>query len=479
MELNKREPLDLQFDYYQKYGTIFQYLDLFNSYRVFVLSPAAVKRVLVTHSQIYPKEASRTKYMREFLGTGLVTASDEAHKKQRSVLNPVFRVSKVQAMIPLFIQSANELKLMWLSRIQSSESSGGDGSFLVNDTMKEMGKPTLDVIGRAGFNFNFDACLGKIGVGGNMGDANALFAAFSTAMASFGMWNMLTRLYFPILRYIVPHFIKARIEYKNALVTIRSGCKEILESRKKELAENPNRDEDDGEDLLSAVLRANMLESDNSKRLTDEEVMSQIMTFMAAGQETTATALTWTLYFLTRHLDIQEKLRSELKLHIPSPSQDPSAEYISSSSTYLDAVVQESLRLIPPAPWLIRVSVEDDELDGFFIPKGTKVHVSPHLLHRMEEYWGIDALEYNPDRWRKTSAAPSQKQFCAFFPFSAGPRSCIGSRFAILELKAILAVLIREFEFRNGGAGAVRRRVFITQKPKDPFSLRIQRVAGV
>ncbi|KAI9331756.1 cytochrome P450 [Obelidium mucronatum] len=453
-ELNSREPLDLQFEYYQRYGTIFQYLGLFNPYRLFVLSPAAVKRVLVTHTHIYPKEALPMKFMSEFLGVGLVTATGEIHKRQRYVLNPVFRVSKMQAMIPLFIQSANELKSIWISRIQSDEASGGDGVFVVNDTLKEMGKPTLDVIGRAGFNFNFQAVLGSYGIGDgeDSGDVGGLFAALSAAVDSFGMWNMLVRLYFPFLRYIVPRFINSRIEYENALLTIRSCCKDILDNRKRELAENPNRDEDDGEDLLSAVLRANINEADNEKKLSDEEVMAQVMTFMAAGQETTATALSWALYFLTQSFDtVQDKLRSELVNQMPSPSHDPSLEYISSSSTYLDAVVQESLRLIPPVPWLIRTCGQDDELDGYFIPKGTKVYISPHLLHRAKENWGDDALEFNPDRWSKTNS-PLQKQFCAFFPFSAGPRSCIGSRFAMLELKSILAVLVRNFDFRSDTA---------------------------
>ncbi|KAJ3022510.1 UNVERIFIED_CONTAM: hypothetical protein HDU68_009062 [Siphonaria sp. JEL0065] len=349
--------------------------------------------------------------MSEFLGIGLVTAVGEVHKRQRTIINPTFRVSRINALIPTFIQSANELKSSWMSKLD------GSNELIIKDACEELGKPTLDVIGRAGFNFDFNACLG-----GDV-NVNSLFAAFNVAVKSFGMPDILIRMLFPTLRYIIPGLIQTRLEYERALVTIKESCSTILENRKRELVENPNAE---GTDLLSDVLRANLLEDENT-RLTDDEVMSQCMTFLAAGQETTTVALTWALYFISKNKHVQDSLRGELQHQMPSPSQDPSPEYISSTTTYLEAVANESLRLLPPVPWLIRIAAQDDELDGYFVPKGTKVYVSPHLLHRMTEYWGDDALEFNPSRWIKSENSKDDAEqilrpFCAFFPFSTGPR---------------------------------------------------------
>ncbi|KAI9346859.1 cytochrome P450 [Obelidium mucronatum] len=205
-------------------------------------------------------------------------------------------------------------------------------------------------------------------------------------------------------------------------------------------------------------------------RLTDEEVQAQVMTFLAAGHETTSVALTW--------------LRQELVENIPDRYSEPSTEYITSTTSYLDAVCKESMRLVPPAPITNRITVEEDILEGYRIPKGTVVIISPAVNHWLEEYWGPDSREFKPERWLTTEKeasstqdeTDSSKPFGAYMPFLLGPRNCIGQRFAVLEMKAILAVLVRGFEFVKVEGQVVKKQLRLTWKPDPGLQMRVKKV---
>jgi cytochrome P450 len=185
------------------------------------------------------------------------------------------------------------------------------------------------------------------------------------------------------------------------------------------------------------------------------------------GHETTSTAMCWTLYQLALNPSFQESLRQELNTALPNKDHEISWNQVN-SIPILDAVVKESMRLIPPVPMTTRVAREDDVIDGYFIPKDTNIFLCPAITHQMKEYWGDDAEEFNPNRWISGTDGEA-KPFGAYMPFLLGPRNCIGQKFAVIELKVILCGLVRNFKFEALEPKAeVKRKAAVTWKP-DPF----------
>ncbi|KAI8616932.1 cytochrome P450 [Chytriomyces sp. MP71] len=468
--------LDWVRDYASDLGFITQTV-LFNEIEICVTNSVMLRRVLVTHTNIYAKNPVSSGFFERFLGTGLLTAMGDVHKKQRTIMNPVFKVKHIHSLLPLFFQCANELKQNWMHALEDTKD-------ITIDTLYEISRPAINAIGRAGFGFDFDACA----MGGSTSD---LYRAFYVFLEAFYVVNFVTLVFAPFLRFILPTQIKVRREQVWARRVIEEAGKEILESRKREVEEEKSgvgaaeTGMEKSENLLTVMLRANLNEEEG-KRLSDAEVQAQIGTFLVAGFETTSVAVTWTLEFLTLYPRVQEKLRAELREHMPTISSEPSAEYIHSSSTYLHAVVQESLRLMPPVPLVDRRTTQDDHVGGYTIPKGTNVIWSPYVIHRLKEFWGEDAEEYKPERWLAYKASDEieeaggagSRPFGAFIPFGAGPRNCIGFRFAMLEAKAFLTVLVRTFEFHSVDTvpRPCSRRSMVTMKPSDKLELKLRRV---
>ncbi|KAJ3203496.1 hypothetical protein HDU82_006541 [Entophlyctis luteolus] len=450
-------------------GGVVRYYGLFNVPRVLVYSSAALRRIFGTHAHLYGKSQTDLKPLTSFLGEGLLTVEDQFHKRQRSIINPVFRVPHLNALIPVFITSANELRNDWIARGNAQPNAG----VLRIEVDTEMSKPTLDIIGRAGFGYDFQSVANG---------ESPLFESYKSVLSHFNVREVLVAKFLPFLNWIIPSRMERRDEYRKSVDAIRLQCREILAARKREIAEN--RESTVGTDLLSVILKANALEED-SIRLNDDEVMAQVMTFLAAGHETTSVALTWTLDFLANNPETQDLLRNELRQEMPLVDSDPPVGYITSTKTYLDAVCKESLRLVPPAPLTSRVTVEDDVLCGYFIPKGTPIVISPGVNHRLPEYWGPDCLEFKPSRWMSTDAESKEnadaatadsKPFGAYMPFLLGPRNCIGQRFAMLEMKSVLAVLVRNFEFVKVEQGVVKKKLMLTWKPAAPLQMDVKRL---
>jgi len=216
--------------------------------------------------------------------------------------------------------------------------------------------------------------------------------------------------------------------------------------------------------------------------------MDQILTFMAAGRATSAGATQWILYYLSLNLDVQNKLREELLEHMPDPLGDVSADYVMGSTSYLDAVMKESLRMTPPVTRISRQAKEYDIVDGIPVPKGTIIFISPDALHKSIEYWGPDADDFNPSRWLNkkatdfdnlgttTSSLPDSDIMGGFSPFMMGPRNCIGSKFATTEIRVLTAYLIRNFEFTPVPGFVIQKDRKGLVQPLPYLQLRVRRV---
>lgn len=234
-----------------------------------------------------------------------------------------------------------------------------------------------------------------------------------------------------------------------------------MQQAKSDLA---SKNEDPARNILSVAIE--------SGGFTDEGLVNQLMTFLIAGHETTASALSFAICMLCKYPEIQSRLRKEVRSLLPDPRSSTSS--ISSNDIdgmpYLNAVCNEVLRLYSPVPVTVRVAAQDTTLVGHFIPKGTTIFISPWATNANKDFWGKDAAEFNPDRWLgegKASSGGTESNY-AFLTFLHGPRSCIGQSFAKGEFACLLAAWTGTLENRFANENYVMTvRNGLTPRPKD------------
>eukprot|EP00058_Branchiostoma_floridae_P005342 XP_002590830.1 hypothetical protein BRAFLDRAFT_90034 [Branchiostoma floridae] len=210
-------------------------------------------------------------------------------------------------------------------------------------------------------------------------------------------------------------------------------------------------------DLLSLVMLAR--DRDTGEGLPEEVIRHEVMTFMVAGHETTSTGLSWLLLELSRHPEIQDRLRSEVRAVLPG-DDTPITWDLLDQIPYLMWVVKETLRQ----------ALQDDRLGQYPIPAGTVVNISPAVMHRLSQYWE-DPDTFKPERF----AGDSNRNPYTFLPFIAGPRTCIGSKFALAEMRAVTAVLVRHFQFDPVPGVEYKNKQRITMRPEPPLCLRVSK----
>lgn len=292
-------------------------------------------------------------------------------------------------------------------------------------------RATLDIIGLAGLGQDFGAIK----------DPNTtLNATYRTVFKPSRQAQFLQLLNLFLPAWFVKRLpIKRNGEIERAVAIIRSVCRQLIRSKKEKLEKNELTDVD----ILSVAIE--------SGAFSEENLINQLMTFLAAGHETTATATTWAIYMLCLNPDIQTRLRAEIREHLPSPSHGaPVTSQQIDHMPYLNAVCSEVLRYYAPVPLTIRDSIRDTTILDEHIPKGTRVMLVPWAINKSETLWGPDAMKFNPDRWMPdkphsgNGGAPSAYSFLTFLH---GPRSCIGQDFAKAEFACLMAALVGRFEF--------------------------------
>lgn len=253
--------------------------------------------------------------------------------------------------------------------------------------------------------------------------------------------------------------------------TIKEVCRELIRKKKDKLDQKEKRID---VDILSVALE--------SGGFTEEDLVNQMMTFLAAGHETTATAMTWAFYLLCLHPDVQTRLREDIRANLP-PLDD--GEIITATSLenchYLHAVCNEVLRVYPPVPVTLREAGCNTSILGHYVPKGTKVMLSPWAVSTATSLWGPDADKFNPDRWMgpgKANSGGAESNY-AYLTFLHGPRSCIGQAFAKAEFQCLLAAMIGRFEIKNADEDfKLDIKGGVTAKPRHGLNVRIMPVEG-
>ncbi|KAI1377568.1 cytochrome P450 [Hypoxylon crocopeplum] len=420
---------------------IIRYLGLFNQERLLVTSPKALAEVLVTKNYEFQKPGNIRFGLSRLLGVGILLAEGDEHKFQRKNLLPAFAFRHVKDLYPTFWQKGREVvKAMTNTIIDNAqkEASTTDPEKAKKTAAIEVGswasRVTLDIIGLSGLGRDFGAIQ------------NPNTKLSQTYRTVFTPTKQAQRL--AALGLFLPDWVIGRIpiqrnnDINQAAQIIRGVCRDLIREKKEKLARKELTDRD----ILSVALE--------SGAFTDENLVDQLMTFLAAGHETTATSMTWGVYLLSKYPEVQKRLRAEIREKLPSIDSDREVTSLEiDHMPYLNAVCNEVLRYFAPVPLTLREAAVDTTILEHKVPKGTAIMISPWATNLDENLWGPDAHEFNPDRWMpkgpddKRAASGGASSNYAFLTFLHGPRSCIGLAFARAEFACLLATWIGRFEF--------------------------------
>ncbi|KAF9534062.1 cytochrome P450 [Crepidotus variabilis] len=461
------EASELHEKWTKEFGSTLRYQSFLGMSRLYTTDTKALNHMLM-NSNIYQKPEGARFNLTELLGPGVLVVEGDKHRQQRKVMNPAFGASQIRELTEIFVEKAVLMRDIWLEESQKPENKGRI------DVLSWLSRMTLDVIGLAGFNYHFNALT-------NDPEQNELNQAFSQIFRARSRMSLvnLGRTLFPSLRYILPNMEKDTKVARRTMARI--GDKLLRDSRTALSSETSKGDKSSSRsrDLLSLLMKAN-LGTDLSQSMSDEDVLAQVPTFLVAGHETTSTATTWALFALTQAPLVQAKLREEL---LTVSTDNPTMDELN-ALPYLDAVVRETLRLHAPVTAAIRMAVQDDVLplgqpvigangemiDRILITKGQTMLLPILAMNRAESIWGEDARQFKPERWTESKTPESVSTIPGVWgnlmTFIGGPRACIGYRFSLVEMKALLFTLIRAFEFELAvPAEDIRKKTSIVQRP--------------
>jgi len=233
-----------------------------------------------------------------------------------------------------------------------------------------------------------------------------------------------------------------RFLYRDSIRILDETLFSIIDKRIEEINEG-KRDTSTSSDLLDALL----MPDQDGQHLSKQDIRDQLFIFYLAGHETTASILSWTIFELGRHPEVEEKLMAEIESVVGPLDEkiDPSSEQLD-NLPYLDMVLNEVMRLYPPTGAVSRTNEEEFEYKGYIYPKGTTLSTSQLLTHRNKDYWP-EPTKFDPERFSKENSVG--RHMYAYFPFSAGPRICIGKNFFYHESRNFLVNVLRQIKFKN------------------------------
>ena len=402
--------------------------------RAMAHDPAAVRHVLLDNAANYRKDDLQLRVLSPGLGNGLLTAEGEAWRLQRRSLAPLFSPREVAGFAGVMQIVAARAVVRLLKRPDGAVTNVGDA----------MARVTLEML---------EQTLFSEGLGQEPG---AFQAAITRYFDTFGRIDPLDLLGAPAF---VPRI--ARWRGREALKFFDEAVEAIIRRRRVliEAGGEPPRD------LLTLLLAAR--DPETGRGLPEASIRANIVTFINAGHETTANALTWTLYLLSQAPDWRAQAEAEA-----DSAFDPGRPASFEECRVLRAVLDEAMRLYPPVPLLSREAIAADVILGARVPARTIVLISPYVMHRQRGLWD------NPDAFDPSRFLRERRERIdrfAYIPFGAGPRVCIGMAFAMQEAIVVLANLVRAFRFELVAGHPVMPRQRVTLRPRGGMKMHIRR----
>ncbi|KFQ05822.1 Cytochrome P450 3A24, partial [Leptosomus discolor] len=353
-------------------------------------------------------------------------AEDEQWKRIRTVLSPTFTSGKLKEMFPIMKHYGEVLVKNVEKQVEK------DNSVSVKDIF---GSYSMDVVTSTSFGVNIDS----------MNNPKDPFVREMQKLVKFDFFDPLFIFIF-VCPFLTPLLAKMNISFfpSSAVDFFMRTLSKIKSDREKETHKGRV-------DFLQLMIESQKSTSNGSngtnhsyKALTDAEVLSQAFIFIFGGYEPTSNILTYLAYELATHPDVQQKVLDEVDTVLPNKA--PLTYEAMMQLEYLDMTVSETLRLFPLGGRIERTCKKDVEINGVTIPKGTVVMIPPYSLHRDPEYWP-NPEEFRPERFSKENKETIDPY--TYLPFGAGPRNCIGMRFALLTLKVAITILLQHFTFQT------------------------------
>jgi cytochrome P450 len=403
------------------------YLQIWNRHGYLVTDPHDIRHVLQDNARNYHKSPLYER-LKTTLGNGLVTSEDAYWLRQRRIAQPAFHRERIARSAGVMAEEAGKTARRWATFAATGRPI---------DVLQEMMHLTQGIV------------LG------------AMLGSDRTTLAeSAGAWSIVNE-------YIGDEFWKLGLtarwptprnrRFHRAVALLDRTIFALIERR---------RHEGTGDDLVSMLLAAR--DPETGEGMTDQQLRDEVMTFFLAGHETTALAATWAWYLLAQHPAIRSRLEAELDVVLDG--REPAFDDLERLQ-YTRMVIEETMRLYPPAWGFSRRALAPDQIGGYELPAGWLVFVIPWVMHRHPKHWD-DPERFDPERFSPAQSAARPKFI--YIPFGAGPRQCIGNHFAMSEAQIILATLVQRFRLHLVPGQHVVPHPLITLRPRQRIAMRIE-----
>lgn len=425
-----------------QYGSDIQYYQIafWNVYRL--SHPDYNRYILQDNQRNYGKSTLDYDVLRRLSGNGLISNQGDSWLQQRRLLQPLFHRRRIAALGEVMVQATADLLPRWHTLAQNQT------VFDVHEAMTDL---TLDIVARALFSLD-------------VRENGRLFSeAFHRVNEYFGSLD-------PVFA-IAPWLPLPRIRrfYRN-LAVMNQFIYDIIAQRRQQPQTG------DKVDLLTLLLEAR--DEETGAGMDDRQIRDELITLLIAGHETTANLLTWCWYLLAQHPEARERLAEELDgvslTAVKANGRLPTITDLP-QLTFTEQLLKETLRLYPPAWFISRNAIEEDEIGGYPIPAGSLVSVSTYLTHRHPAFWP-QPNQFDPDRF--TPQVEAARPRYAYLPFGGGPRLCIGNNFAMTEAMLILATLAPHFHLTLATNQPVLPDPLITLRVKGQLPMTVTHLPG-
>ena len=397
-------------------------------YQGYLLStPADIKHVLQDNSRNYHKSPLYDR-LRDNLGEGLVTSEDAFWLRQRRLAQPAFHRQRLAGMVDTMVAEIARTLEGWQGPAERGQ---------IIDLVAEMMDLTQRIIVRTMFSTDL----------GSAGDVVKRTWPVVNERLGETLWATRLENWLPT---------PANRRFHRAIGELDAVVYDIIRARR--------RSEGDQPDLLAMLLSAR--DEDTGEHMTDRQLRDEVMTILLAGHETTSLALSWTYFLLSHQPEVDRRLAEEGRRVIDGRPGLADTERL----TYTRMVLQEALRLYPPAWGFSRVALADDHIAGYRLSAGSLVYIIPFVLHRRPHLWP-EPERFDPDRFSAEEIAVRPR--FAYLPFGAGPRQCIGQQFAMVEGLLALAMISQRYRIEIAPGQRILPTPLITLRPKPGIHARL------
>ncbi|XP_076923456.1 cytochrome P450 CYP72A219-like [Bidens hawaiensis] len=406
--------------------------------RLTIMDPELIKEVLV-NNKIYKKPIMNP--MVKILVPGMPSFEDQKWAKHRKIIAPAFTQDKLKHMFSAMCMSCNDILITeWTKLVSDNGSCEVDVQPYIDDF-------SSDVISRNAFGSSYE-----------QGRRIYQLQKEQALLTS----QVLKSVYIPGRRFLPTKTNKRMKEISDEL---RSILSKIMEKK----VVNPVLSSD--EDLLSLLLKSTK-STNRESRLSVDDVIDECKSFYFAGQESTSNLLVWTMILLSQHQTWQARAREDV--YRVFKHNKPSYEGLSQLKV-VTMIIYEALRLYSPATIFTRITYEETKLGNLTIPAGVQLLLPVIFVHHDRDLWGEDAKEFNPERFSE-GIAKATKNKLAFFPFSWGPRICIGNNFALMEVKLAISTILQNFSFELSPSYTHSPSYVVTLQPKHGAHLILHKI---